>query len=109
MSGTKHETLPKKTQIAQITRNKKKIVVIWKAKPSVSGYQVQCATNKKFKKGVKTYTIKGASKTKKKIKKLKAKKKYFIRIRTYKKTTVNGKTKKIFSKWSKVKVVKVKK
>ncbi len=100
---------PKKTQIAQITRNKKKIVVIWKAKPSVSGYQVQCATNKKFKKGVKTYTIKGASKTKKKIKKLKAKKKYFLRIRTYKKTTVNGKTKKIFSKWSKVKVVKVKK
>lgn len=108
-TGTSQNTKPKKTQIAQVIRNKKKIVVIWKAKSGVSGYQVQCAINKKFKKGVKTYTIKDASKTKKKIKKLKAKKKYFIRIRTYKKTTVNGKTKKIFSKWSKVKVVKVKK
>ena len=41
---------------------------------------------------------------KKAVKKLKAKKKYFVRIRTYK--TVNGK--KVYSFWSKAKTVKSK-
>ena len=41
---------------------------------------------------------------KKAVKKLKAKKKYFVRIRTYK--TVNGK--KVYSSWSKSKTVKTK-
>ena len=42
--------------------------------------------------------------TKNNVKKLKAKKKYYVRIRTYK--TVNGK--KVYSSWSKVKSVKTK-
>lgn len=42
--------------------------------------------------------------TKNKVKKLKAKKKYYVRIRTYK--TENGK--KVYSSWSKVKSVKTK-
>ena len=41
---------------------------------------------------------------KKALKKLKSKKKYFVRIRTYK--TVNGK--KVYSSWSKAKTVKTK-
>lgn len=98
-----------KTQISRIvSKGGRKIVVTWKAKSGVSGYQIQCALKKNFKKGVKTYTIKGKKKTSKTIKKLKAKKKYFVRVRSFTKTKVNGKTKKIYSKWSKVKKVKVK-
>jgi len=40
--------------------------------------------------------------TKNKVKKLKAKKKYYVRVRTYK--TVKGK--KVYSSWSKVKSIK---
>ena len=42
--------------------------------------------------------------TKYKVKKLKAKKKYYVRVRTYK--TVKGK--KVYSSWSKVKNIKTK-
>ena len=42
--------------------------------------------------------------TKYKVKKLKAKKKYYVRVRTYK--TVKGK--KVYSAWSKVKSIKTK-
>jgi len=41
---------------------------------------------------------------KNKVKKLKAKKKYYVRVRTYK--TVKGK--KVYSSWSKVKSIKTK-
>ena len=43
------------------------------------------------------------------VTKLKSKKKYYIRIRTYKTVKVNGKSKKIYSGWSKVKAVTTKK
>ena len=42
------------------------------------------------------------------IKKLKSKKTYYVRVRTYKTTKVNGKTTKVYSSWSKVKTVKTK-
>ena len=42
------------------------------------------------------------------VSKLKAKKKYYIRVRTYKTVKVNGKSKKIYSGWSKVKAVTTK-
>ncbi len=65
------------------------------------GYQIQYSTNKKFKKGNKSANTTKLSKT---VKKLKSKKKYYVRIRTYRK--VNGK--KIYSNWSKVKNIKIK-
>ena len=68
---------------------------------SVSGYEIQLATDKKFKKNKKTVTIKKQKTT---VKKLKAKKKYYVRVRTYK--IVNGK--KVYSSWSKIKSVKTK-
>ena len=43
------------------------------------------------------------------VSKLKAKKKYYIRVRTYKTAKMNGKSKKIYSGWSKVKAVTTKK
>ena len=83
---------------------KKAILVTWKKVGGVKGYQVQVATDKKFKKNKKTVNIKKQKTTKTTVKKLKAKKKYYVRMRTYK--TVNGK--KVYSAWSKVKSLKTK-
>ena len=99
---------PKGTPITKLKKGKKMITVKWKkqaAKMSASritGYQIQLATNKKFTKGKKTVTVKSYKKVSKKVPKLKAKKKYFVRVRTFK--TVSGV--KYYSPWSKVKAVK---
>ena len=45
----------------------------------------------------------------KSITKLKAKKKYYVKIRTYQTVKVNGKSKKLYSAWSKAKTVVTKK
>ena len=65
--------------------------------------QVMYSTSKKFGKKV-TKTVSG-KKLKITLKKLKAKKKYYVKARAY--TTFYGE--KIYGAWSKVKVVKVKK
>lgn len=95
---------PKSAKFKKVKAAKKAIAVEWKKVSGVKGYQVQVATDKKFKKNKKTATVKKQKTTKVTIKKLKAKKKYYVRIRTYK--TVNGK--KVYSSWSKVKTVKTK-
>ena len=74
------------------------------SKSRITGYQIQLATDSKFTKNKKTVNVKGYKKVSKKVKKLKAKKKYYIRVRTYK--TVSGT--KCYSDWSKVKVIKTK-
>ena len=95
---------PKSASIKKVKGAKKAISVTWKKVSGVKGYQVQVATNKKFKKNKKTVTIKKQKTTKTTVKKLKAKKKYYVRVRTYK--IANGK--KVYSSWSKVKSVKTK-
>ena len=95
---------PKSAKIKKVKAAKKAIAVEWKKVSGVKGYQIQVATDKKFKKNKKTATVKKQKTTKVTVKKLKAKKKYYVRIRTYK--TVNGK--KVYSSWSKVKTVKTK-
>ncbi len=95
---------PKKTKIKKVKAAKKALAVTWKKVSGVKGYQVQAATDKKFKKNKKTVTIKKQKTTKTTVKKLKAKKKYYVRVRTYK--TVNGK--KVYSSWSSAKSVKTK-
>ena len=80
--------------------------VAWKRNSSVEGYQVQISTNSKFKKGVKKSLITNKATSKKVFIKLKKGKKYYARVRTYV-TTADGN--KIYSKWSNVKSVKIKK
>ena len=87
-----------------VKAGKKSVKVTWKKVKGIKGYQIQYSTNKKFKKGNKTITVKSAKSTSATIKKLKSKKKYYVRMRTYK--IVNGK--KVYSAWSKAKSVKVK-
>ena len=96
-------TTPAKTKVQKISTGKKSITAQWKKVVGVSAYQVQIATNKKFSKNKKTFKVSKKS-TKVKIKKLKAKKVYYVRVRSYKK--VNGK--KVYSKWSTVRKVKTK-
>ena len=96
-------TTPAKTKVQKISTGKKSITAQWKKVAGVSAYQVQIATNKKFSKNKKTFKVSKKS-TKVKIKKLKAKKVYYVRVRSYKK--VNGK--KVYSKWSTVRKVKTK-
>lgn len=102
-STTTQSTKPAKTKIQKISTGKKSITAQWKKVSGVTAYQVQIATNKKFTKNKKTFKVSKKS-TKVKIKKLKAKKTYYVRVRSYK--TVNGK--KVYSKWSTVRKVKTK-
>lgn len=94
---------PAKTKVQKISTGKKSITAQWKKVAGVSAYQVQIATNKKFSKNKKTFKVSKKS-TKVKIKKLKAKKVYYVRVRSYK--IKNGK--KVYSKWSTVRKVKTK-
>ena len=81
----------------------KGFTVTWKKnKKQTTGYQIQFALKRNFK-GAKIRTYEGV--TKATVLKLKAKKTYYVRIRTYK--TVNGV--RIYSDWSKAKSVKAKK
>lgn len=96
---------PKATSISNLTASKKAFTVKWKKQSSqTTGYQLQYATNSKFSKA-KTVTISRNSTTSKKISKLSARKKYYVRVRTYK--TVNGV--KYYSAWSKAESVTTKK
>lgn len=107
-SGTKTLSFtinPKNTSISKITAVKQGFKVsIKKYTTQTTGYQVQYSTDKNFKKGNKTETL-GNKTTSKTITKLKAKKKYYVRIRTYK--TVSGK--KYYSAWSATKAITTKK
>lgn len=100
----KTTTATDKTKISTLKGAKKKLTVKWKKISKATGYQVQVATDKKFKKNKKSVTISKNKTISKTIKKLKSKKKYYVRVRTYRK--VGGK--KVYSKWSSVKNIKTK-
>lgn len=95
---------PKKMTVSKLVASRKTITVKWKRNTKASGYQIQCATDKRFKKNLKAVKIGKRSKTSYKVKKLLPKKKYYVRIRAYKKV---GKTY-IYGSWSKAKKVKTK-
>lgn len=69
----------------------------WNQVAGVGGYQLQYSTDKAFPKGSKPVTLSGRTKVSKTLSHLKAKKRYYLRIRSWK--TVSGK--KVFSPWSK--------
>lgn len=93
---------PKATSISDLKKERKGFKVKWKkVSKQATGYQVQWATDSKFTKNKKTVTVKSYKTTSKTIKKLKAKKKYYVKVRTYKKV---GKTT-YYSPWSKKKTV----
>lgn len=108
-SGTKSYTFyitPKNTSLSKVTAAKKGFKATWKKQTTqTTGYEIQYSTDKNFKKGVKTVRISKNKTTSKSVSKLSAKKKYYVRIRTYK---MCGKTK-VASSWSGAKSVTTKK
>lgn len=97
---------PKKVGIKKAKSTKRgTITATWKRNSKASGYQVVAATNKAFSKNKKTVTVKKNKITKATVKKLKKGKKYYVKVRAYKK--MDGK--KIYGAYSNVKKVKVKK
>ena len=111
-SGTKSLTYninPKGTSVSKVKVAKKGFKVTWKKQATqTTGYQVQYSTSSKFK-SAKTVTISNNKTTSKSVGKLSAKKKYYVRVRTYKTVKVNGKKVILYSGWSKAKSVTTKK
>ena len=100
-------TLPS-VKIAKPKASKKSATFKWKKvskknRKKIGNIQIQYSTDKSFRTGVKTVTAKKTASSKK-VKKLVSKKKYYVRVRAYKKT---GNTVHV-SAWSGVKAVKVK-
>jgi len=98
----------KNAKSVKLTAGKKSITISWKKltkkqQKQIAGFEIQCSTDKSFKENVKTVNV-GKAKSSKKISKLTPKKKYFVRIRVYKK---NG-SEKVYSSWSTPKGKKVK-
>ncbi|MGN0142777.1 MAG: fibronectin type III domain-containing protein, partial [Roseburia sp.] len=114
-SSTKKKTLtytinPKSVAISTLTASSKGFKVTWKKGTEITGYEIQYSTSSKFTdKTTKTVTVKDSKTTSKSISKLSAKKKYYVRIRTYKTVKVDGKSVKVYSSWSDTKNVTTKK
>lgn len=92
----------KATRITKLKRARKALTVKWKKLPAaelknITGYQIQYSLKSNFRKA-KLISIK-KTKASKKIGKLKAGTKYYVRVRTYR----NKDGKRVYSKWSKAK------
>ena len=107
-SVARYRINPKSTSVSKLAAAKKAVTVKWKkqatkmSRSRITGYQIQLATNKGFTKDEKIVTVKGYKKVSKKVTKLKGRKKYYVRVRTYK--TIKGV--RYCSKWSVLKTVK---
>lgn len=74
---------------------KGKMILSWSTISDASGYQIRYSRNRRMK-GATIKTVRGRTKSKKTIKKLYRRKRYFVQIRAYKKSS--GKT--VYGKWS---------
>ena len=104
--GTKiihFKIVPKKTALSSVKNvRSRKLSVKWKRNTTVSGYQIQYYTGKSGKNS-RTVTVKGYKSTSKTLSRLTKKKRYYVRIRGYKK--VSGTM--YYSGWSSAKTVKI--
>lgn len=91
---------PASTTISSVTASDNGFTVKWKKVKNVTGYKIQYSTASSFK-NAKTVTVNKAGTTSKKVTGLKSKKKYYVRVRTYK--TV--KKKNTYSSYTKSKAV----
>ncbi len=96
--------LPKGSKVKKLTKINKGFTVKW-SRPNVkfTGYQLQYSLYKDFKKA-KTITVKNPKTVKRTVSKLKSKRVYYVRIRTYKKV---GKAT-YYSEWSTAQKIKTK-
>lgn len=100
---------PKNSYITKLTATSKGFKVYWKKQSTqTSGFQIQYATDSKFTKNCKSAFSSGGSTTYKSIGKLYGKKRYYVRIRSYKTVKYGGKNINIYSGWSNYKYVTTK-
>ena len=83
----------------------RQMAVSWKKDTRATGYQIMYSTDKKFRKNVKTVNIKKYKTTHCTVKKLARNKRYYVRVRSYKKVSGG----KLYGSWSSTKNVKIKK
>lgn len=104
-NGGQISILPPKGTVIQgkIKAKSKEFTIRWKKQTGIDGYQIQISQSKSFKKHIYQKNIK-KTKTKITVKKFKDKKKYYVRIRTYK----NADSQTLYSGWSKKKSVRLK-
>ncbi len=102
---------PKSTTIKSVTAAKNALIIKWKKNSTkmstkrITGYEIWVSTSSKFTdSSTKKITLKGYKKVSKRVNGLKAKKKYYVKIRTYR--TISGLT--YYSSWSKYKTKKTK-
>ncbi len=102
---------PGKTELTKLTAKTGGFTVKWKKQSTqTSGYEIQYSTSGKFTgKSTAKVTVKNSRTTSKTISRLKVRKKYYVRIRTYKTVKSDGKQTKIYSGWSKTKSVTTRK
>lgn len=97
------EIVPKSISIIRLTnKSSRKLYVKWSASKSYQGYQIQYATNSSFTKGKHSIKYSGTS-TSRTYSKMTKGKRYYVRVRAYKK--VNGTT--YYGYWSSVKSVRI--
>ena len=95
----------KKASLSSVKAGSKSFKAKWKTVSGIKGYQLQYSTSKSFtKKTTKAVLISDKKTSAKTVKKLKAKKNYYVRIRTYR--SVGGV--KYYGKWSSALKVKTK-
>lgn len=103
--------VPKGTTISKLLPKKKGFALKWKKQAKqTTGYEVQYSLKKNFpKKQSKTLSIGKNKIVSRNVTKLKANKKYYVRIRTYRTIKQKGKVTKLYSEWSKTKTIRTKK
>ena len=94
----------KKVALTELAAGKKSFKAEWAGVSGVAGYQLQYSTAKGFGKNTSKSVLVKKGKNTKGVKKLKSKKTYYVRIRTYR--SVGGI--KYYGKWSSAKKIKTK-
>lgn len=97
---------PKTVQIQTVRPLKTGAKITTGAGEGITGYQISYSTDGTFSnEKTQTVTVKGQEHIRNTVGKLKGKTTYYIRVRTYKTTSCDGKKKDIYSSWSKTKKI----
>lgn len=100
---------PKATSITKVVSGAKGCIVNWRKQANeTTGYQIEFATNKDFTDGV-LVSVRNHNITSKSIKRVKARVRNYIRIRTYKAVMTGGEPRRVYSEWSEPRTVVPKK
>lgn len=98
---------PKSVAIKAIKPSKQSLWITTQKGVDITGYEICYSTSKDFGKlDTKTVTVPNRNKTRTKLSELSRNQTYFVRVRTYKTVSFNGKKQTIYSQWSKTKAVK---